>query len=106
MIIYSITTALEESVENKWVTFTKTTILPTIMDTGLIEDYRFIRVIPSPGVDISYNLQLRCKNHGALNQFMSIYEQKLHEQEHKEFEGKIAKFQNVLEQVAEGSLNG
>ena len=67
MIIYSITTAIEASIEEKWVDFMKLTQIPSIMSTGLFVDFRFVRIIPSQGVDLSYNLQLRCKGYAELN---------------------------------------
>lgn len=106
MFIYSITTAIDQSIEQEWVNHIQSHIIPQILKTGLIEDYRFIRVIPSPGVDLSYNLQLRCENRAALNQYIAFHEQEIYKEEKLKFEGKLASFQNVLEQVSEGGING
>ncbi len=103
MIIYSITTALEESIEEKWVEFMKNDHIPLIMKTGLFKDFRFVRVIPGQGVDISYNLQLRCSGHPELNQYRGMHEKMLESIIQKHFEGKYASFQSVLEHVAEGN---
>lgn len=102
MIIYSLTTAIEESIENKWVKFMEVTQIPIIMKTGLFVDYRFVRVIPSKGVDLSFNLQLRCKSHAELSEFRSKHEPALERVVKQHFEGKYASFQSVLDQVSEG----
>ena len=103
MIIYSVTTALEEAIEDQWVEFMKTSHISLIMETGCFKDYRFVRVIPGQGVDISYNLQLRCESHAQLTEFRSKHELMLEKIVQLNFEGKYASFQSVLEQVTEGA---
>ena len=104
MIIYSITTAMEASIEEKWVKFMQETQIPSIMNTGLFLDFRFVRIIPSKGVDLSYNLQLRCKGYAELNRFRSENELKMESLIKQKFEGKYATFQSVLDQVSEGEV--
>ena len=104
MIIYSITTAMEASIEEKWVEFMQGTQIPSIMNTGLFIDFRFVRIIPSQGVDLSYNLQLRCKGYTELNRFRSENEPKMESLIKQNFEGKYATFQSVLDQVSEGRV--
>ena len=101
MIIYSITTAMEASIENEWVRFMKEKQIPLIMKTGLFVDFRFLRIIPSQGVDLSYNLQLRCESYAELNEFRSKNEPVMEDILSQNFKGKYATFQSVLEQVSE-----
>ena len=105
MIIYSVSTAMEESIENKWVEFMEGTQIPMIMKTGLFVDYRFVRVVPSQGVDLTYNLQLRCKSHTELSQYRGQHEPMLERVVNQNFEGKLASFQSVLDQVSEEVFN-
>jgi len=104
MIIYSITTAIEDSIEKKWLDFMQKTQIPSIMNTGLFIDFRFVRIIPSQGVDLSYNLQLRCKGYAELNRYRSENEPKMESLIKQNFEGKYATFQSVLDQVSEGEV--
>ena len=104
MIIYSITTALDPSIEKKWVEFVQETQIPSIMNTGLFIDFRFVRIIPSQGVDLSYNLQLRCKGYAELNRFRSENELQIDSLIKQNFGGKYATFQSVLDQVSEGQI--
>lgn len=101
MIIYSVTTAMDESIEDKWLDFMQTSHLSLIMETGFFKDYRLVRIIPSQGEDISYNLQLRCDSHAQLTEFRSKHEVMLEKVVRLNFEGKYATFQSVLEQVSE-----
>ncbi|MBL57324.1 MAG: hypothetical protein CMP61_09055 [Flavobacteriales bacterium] len=102
MIVYSITSALDSSIEQKWVEFMVAGHIALIMETGCFIDYRFVRIIPGQGVDVSYNLQLRCEGHPQLSEFRSKYEKELEQILNRNFEGKYASFQSVLEQVEEG----
>jgi hypothetical protein len=102
MIIYSITTAIDASIEKKWVKFMQETQIPLLMKTDLFIDYRLVRIIVSHGVDISYNLQLRCKGYDELNIFRAKNEPEMESLTKQNFEGKYASFQSVLDQVSEG----
>lgn len=102
MIIYSVTNAIDASIEEEWVRFMQETQIPLFMKTGLFTDYRFVRIIPSQGVDLSYNLQLRCKGHSELNEFRSKNEPMMENLIQQNFEGKYASFHSVLDQVSEG----
>ena len=102
MITYSVTTAMESSIEEKWIAFMKETQIPSIMSSGLFIDFRFLRIITSEGVDLSYNLQLRCKGYKELNEFRSKNEPIIEREIQKKFEGKYASFQSVLDQISEG----
>ena len=42
MITLSITTAIDESIENDWLEYMKTEHIALIMKTGLFKDFRFI----------------------------------------------------------------
>ena len=101
MIIYSITTAMEESIENQWVEFMKASHISLIMETGCFKDYRFVRIISGEGQDVSYNLQLRCHSYAQLTDFRSKHELVLEKIIQSNFQGKYAAFQSVLEQVSE-----
>lgn len=103
MIIYSISTAIAEELEERWVQFMRDDQIPLIMQTELFLDYRFSRVITAQGTDVTYNLQLRCEGHAQLSQFRGKHELPLQKIEYQNFEGKYASFQSVLEQVDEGS---
>ena len=78
------------------------TQIPSIMNTGLFIDFRFVRIVPSKGVDLSYNLQLRCKGYNELNQFRNENEPIMEKVIQQNFEGKYASFQSILDQVSEG----
>ncbi len=95
---------MEASIEGKWLEFMQETQIPSIMNTGLFIDFRFVRIIPSQGVDLSYNLQLRCKGYAELNRFRSENEPKMESLIKQKFEGKYATFQSVLDQVSEGGV--
>ena len=80
----------------------KETQIPSIMSSGLFIDFRFLRIITSEGVDLSYNLQLRCKGYTELNQFRSENEPIMENLIKQNFESKYATFQSVLDEVSEG----
>lgn len=102
MIIYSITTALDPTVEHQWVEFMKESQIPAIMATEKFTDFRFVRVIPTEQIDASYNLQLRCKDIETLNNYKAFHEGEMLNNEAKKFQGKLAFFQSTLEHLIDG----
>jgi hypothetical protein len=93
---------MEEGVEQDWIAFMKNTQIPAIMETGLFEDFRFVRIMPGQGVDISYNLQLRCKDVPTLNQYKAFNEPQILQAEAARYQGKLGYFQSTLEQLLDG----
>ncbi|MFT4898507.1 MAG: hypothetical protein ACI9U0_000290 [Flavobacteriales bacterium] len=102
MITLSITTAVDESIENDWLDYMKTDHISLLMKTELFKDFRLVRIIPGQGVDLSYNLQLRLEGHKELNEFRSQHEATFVNLEGKRFGGKYAVFHSVLEHELEG----
>lgn len=102
IIIYSETTAVAESVEQNWLEFMKTVHIPSIMETGLFLDYRFVRVPASEGVDVSYNLQLRCENNEKFNQFKAFHEAGFQSVIAQRYQGNYGSFNTMLEELQNG----
>ena len=63
MIVYSVTVAIDDSIEQDWVNWMKEVHIPEVMATGKFIDFRFCRVFPHHEDDNkSYNISYRCKD--------------------------------------------
>ena len=102
MIILSITTALQNDVEHEWVGFMKNDHIPSLMEEGMVDSFRFVRVMPQEGVDVAYNLQLRFVNIQHFNDFQTHKGPQFAQIQLNKYPGKIAQFSTVLEELANG----
>ena len=62
MIIYSITFAIEDGIEQEWISYMKEEYIANIMEIGLFNDFRFAKTHPVSDVDTAYNVQFRCES--------------------------------------------
>ena len=99
MIIHSVTYAMEENLEQDWLSFMKSTFLPAMMDTGYFEGYQFTRVIPEVGTDTAYNVQFKCFNLEKLNLFFEKVQEEINSLMINRYKGKFASFATKLEEV-------
>jgi hypothetical protein len=102
MIVYSVTVAIEDSIEQDWVTWMKDVHIPEVMATGKFIDFRFCRVFPHHEDDNkSYNISYRCKDMDTYLAYQENESKALQEDHTKRYEGKFAAFRTILEQIAE-----
>ena len=99
MIIYSVTYALDDSIEQNWVNFMKSVFLPEMMNSGYFEDYTFTRIVPQEGMDTAYNIQYQCFNNEKLELFLSKEKDSIDSSMVNQFSGKFASFFTKLEVI-------
>ncbi len=99
MIIHSVTYAMEDSLEQDWLAFMKSTFLPAMMDSGYFEEYQFTRVIPEQGTDTAYNVQFKCFNLEKLNIYLNKAQDQINSLMVNRYKGKFASFSTKLEVV-------
>jgi hypothetical protein len=99
MIIYSVTFAIEPSIENDWEAYMKSHHIPRLMNSSYFSDFQHTKIIPEQGLDLAFNIQLSCKDLTTLNKYISE-EKELHELPlHEKFNGKFASFFTKLEKL-------
>lgn len=102
MIVYSVTVAIDESIENDWVKWMKEVHIPDVMATGYFLDFRFCRVFKHQEDDNqSYNISYRCKDMDTYLEYQNTKAPALQKDHTKRYEGMFAAFRTILEQIAE-----
>lgn len=101
MIVYSVTVAIDDSVEQDWIQWMKEVHIPDVMNTGMFVDFRFCKVFPhQPEDPISYNITYRCKDMETYEAYQRDHAPALQEDHTKRYSGKFAAFRTILEQIA------
>lgn len=97
MIIYNVTTILEESVHQEYLDFMHKTHMPEIFSTGKFVDCKLYRLTEPENEGVTYCAQYFAKNKEELNDYRQNYSPKFQEEFHKKFENKYVSFRSILE---------
>lgn len=99
MIIYSITYAIEASLEQEWELYMKDSFIPSLMNCGYFKSYQHTKILPEEGEDLAFNLQLSCSDLKVLNNYLEK-EKPLHDMVlNSKYGGKFACFQTKLKKL-------
>lgn len=103
MLIYNVTTNIEESVHDEWVEWMKNIHIPAMLQTGKFKSATMSRVdvVESMG-GITYSVQYKIQNKATLELYFEEDAERLKKQT-KLFEGKFVSFRTEMEIVHEQS---
>lgn len=103
MLIYNVTTNIEESVHDEWVEWMKNIHIPAMLQTGKFESATMSRVdvVESMG-GITYSVQYKTQDKATLERYQEEDAEQLKKQT-KLFEGKFVSFRTEMEIVHEES---
>jgi hypothetical protein len=101
MLIYNVTTNVEESVHDEWVEWMKNIHIPAMIQTGKFKSATMSRVdvVESMG-GITYSVQYKIQNKKILEDYLENDFEEMKKQT-KLFEGKFVSFRTELEIVHE-----
>ncbi len=99
MIIYSITFAIEDNLQEEWLEWTKEHFIGSIMELGLFNDFRFSKTHPRADVDTAYNIQFRCDSLTHLEIFEAQHADAVNAKMMQKYRGKFGTFKMVLEEI-------
>lgn len=97
MMVYSVTFAIEESIEIEWLKEINQYFIPTLMKSGFFSDFQHTKIIPEQGLDLAYNLQFKCENQLTLDHYITQIKQTHERALQEKFPGKFASFYTKLE---------
>ena len=99
MIIYSITFAIDDSIQEEWLQWMKEHYIQSIMNIGIFSDYRFSKTHPVAEVDTAFNIQFRCESLAHLELFEEEHANSFNEKMIEKYRGKFGTFKMVLEEI-------
>jgi hypothetical protein len=99
LIIYSITYAIDASIEKEWIEYMKSTHIPLLINTGFFSSFQHTRIVPEQGLDLAFNIQFSCRDLSTLNKYIDDKKENCESQLNQKFQGKFASFFTKLEQV-------
>jgi len=99
LIIYSITYAIDTTIENEWIEYMHSTHIPLIMNTGCFSSFQHTRIIPEQGHDLAFNIQFSCANLNNLDNYLDEKKESDESELNQKYQGKFASFFTKLEKL-------
>lgn len=106
MIIYNVTSNIDESIHSEWLTWMKEVHIPQILATGKFEKATLVKVLVEEDMGgVTYSVQYKAASHEALNAYYLEDAPKLRNETLKKFADKVLAFRTELEIIDEYSVS-
>lgn len=101
MIVYSVTINVEDDIHDDWLNWMKETHIPDVLNTGLFNAHRILKVISHQGEKdgTTYNIQYDCESMADLHKYQAQHAPKLQKEHSERYENKFVAFRTLLEKA-------
>lgn len=101
MVLYSVTIALEASIEVDWVDWMNKIHVPDVLRTGCFTECRIYKASGSEGDEPTYVMQYRCRSVEEYHRYRANFAPALQKEHSDRFAGKFRGSRQLLEEVAQ-----
>lgn len=102
MLIYNVTSNINESIHNEWLKWMTTEHIPQVLSTGKFEKATLTKVlIEDETGSVTYSVQYRVNSREALEAYYKEYAPKLRAKVLKKFADNVLSFRTELEIIDE-----
>ncbi len=99
MLLYNVTTIVEESVAQKWQDWMIAKHIPDVMNTGLFVSNNFLKVLDSPNEGVTFCAQFIAKNEEDYNNYIENHAPALREEVQQLFNEQLVSFRTLMEYI-------
>ena len=100
MIIYNVTINIEKSIHEEWLSWMKSSHIPSLMETGLFKENRILRVLgDEDSGGFTYSIQYSLENMDKYQQYLDIYAPKFRGEFNAKYKDKFVAFRTLLETI-------
>lgn len=101
MITYNITVLIEESIEQKWLTYVQSEMIPTVLDTGFFKSGKLLQVPDSPNEGLTFCLQFSTDEISSLQSYQNLYAQQIESAHQLAFPNQLVTFSSTMKLINE-----
>ncbi|MDG1850139.1 MAG: DUF4286 family protein [Flavobacteriales bacterium] len=102
MIIYNVTSNIDESIEQEWLNWMKETHIPEVMKTHMFVSAKMTKVLVKEEMGGStYSVQYTCESKAKLDEYQEKFAPELKSEYEKKYRGKFVAFRTLLEVIQE-----
>lgn len=100
MVIYNITTKIDNDIEDEWLRWQKEINIPGMMSTGLFYDHRFFKLLEQDESDgKTFTTQFYSEEKSLYEAYLMKYSENFEEKVFNKWGGNFIAFQSLLESV-------
>lgn len=100
MTIYSVTIAIEASIEPEWIEWMKSVHVPDVLKTGCFSECRINKVLGAETDEPTYVLQYSCQSIGEYQRYRDNFAPALQKDHADRFGGRFRASRQLLEEIA------
>jgi hypothetical protein len=100
MIIYSVTVAIQGSIESEWVAWMTKVHVPDVLRTGCFSECRLNKVLGPDGEEASYVMQYECHSIEEYHRYRDNFAPALQKEHTERFAGRFHGSRQLLEEIA------
>ena len=98
MIIYNVTTNVENSIHDEWLKWMQEVHIPEVMETGMFLESKLCRMISNKEPDgTTYAIKYFCKDMATLHKYEVQFSKPLRDSYKAKYEGKYVVFRSIME---------
>ena len=101
MIIYSVTIAIQRTVEAEWLEWMSRVHVPDVLRTGCFSDCRMYKVVESAEREPNYVLQYQCSSLEEYYRYRDNFAPALQKEHSDRFTGRFRGSRQVLQEIAQ-----
>nr|WP_053977072.1 DUF4286 family protein [Mangrovimonas xylaniphaga] len=106
MIIYNVTTHIEDTIKEEWLHWMKTEHIPQVLATGKFKEAKLTRVlVEEEKGGLTFSVQYRALSKEALNEYYEVFATQLRNEGLKKFADKMLSFRTELEIIDEYTVD-
>jgi hypothetical protein len=99
MIIYSVTIAIQASIESEWVNWMNKVHVPDVLRTGCFLQSHFYKVLASEDDELTYVLQYRCRSLDEYHRYRDNFAPALQKEHSDRFSGRFRGSRQLMDEI-------
>ncbi|WP_026897060.1 DUF4286 family protein [Daejeonella oryzae] len=99
MILYNVTTILDEEIQHEWLTWMQDQHIADMMATSCFVSHRILKVIDSPNEGVTYCMQYTAENREKYEEYKSKYAPEIQASFPQKFANKFVIYRSLMEFV-------
>lgn len=100
MLLYNVTTIIDDAAADSWLKWMEETHIPDVMASGKFVSYRLLRVVDSPNEGVTYCAQYVVEHMEDYLDYQENFAPSLQAEVNELFENKFVTFRTLMEYIA------
>ncbi|RZL20099.1 MAG: DUF4286 family protein [Pedobacter sp.] len=99
MLVYNVTTIVEDPIADEWFAWMNEEHIPHVMATGKFTSSKLLKVIDSPNEGVTFCAQFMAQTKADYDSYINIHAPALRDEVTRKFPEKLVSFRSLMEVV-------